>query len=177
MTRSLRALLLATVALTLPLTPAARSQEPEEATVEEVSQPVSPELLEAKRIFILNTVMDFSLASAFTTAIMDWERFEVVFSEDEADLCFALSAQDDYRKQEIETKVDSDVEGMRRRTLGTMRTLDNLYLKVFVPGGEDLWRDEAAVGEDSQAAVDLVTRLREAIEKEETTTAEAGAEG
>ena len=139
-------------------------------------EPLGDELFTAKRILILNTVMDFSLSSAFTNELLDWERYEIVFSEEDADLCFALSAEDDYRTEEIPSGQEEQSEEdamMSRRALGTMRTLDRLYLKVFVPGGEDLWRDEAAVGEDESAARLLVTRLRDKM-KEQEAAQEAG---
>lgn len=170
MKRSLSAILLATTVLALPVVSA--WAQAEAMAVAEEQQPLDPNILDAKKIFILNTVMDFSLASAFTSEIMDWERFEVVFSEDEADLCFALSAEADYQKQEIPTG-ETDDAGLRPRAIGTMRTLDKLYLKIFVPGGDDLWQDEAEVGDDSEAAVDLVRHLRERIEEEEAKGTEA----
>lgn len=135
------------------------------AQEEEEEKPLGPVLLTARTIFILNTVMDFSLSSAFTNELLDWERFELVFSEDDADLCFSLSADDDYRQLEIPTGDDDD--GLGRRAMGTMRVLDTLYFKVFVPGGDEQWKDEADVGEDSSAARLLITRLRERLEEEE----------
>jgi len=162
MKRPLGTVLLSTALLALLIPYIAWSQAEAPAVVEE-EESLPAEILSAKKIVILNTVMDFSLASAFTSEIMDWERFEVVFSEEDADLCFSLSAQADYRKEEIPTGQSSDEEGVRPRAIGTMRTLDTLYLKVFIPGGDDLWDDEADVGEDSEAAKDLVRRLRQRI--------------
>ena len=159
--RSRFALLIALALVSIPLTAMAEDEMAEE--------PLGPELFSARKILILNTVMDFSLSSAFTNELLDWERYEIVFSEDEADLCFALSAQDDYRKEEIPSgEAGEDDDFMSGRTLGTMRTLDKLYLKVFVPGGADLWEDEAEVGEDETAARLLVTRLRKRMEKQES---------
>lgn len=158
---------LSLIALITLLVPAAGRSQAEAEAVPQEEAALRPEILAAKKIVILNTVMDFSLASAFTGEIMDWERFEVVFSEEDADLCFSLSAQADYQKEEIPTGQASDVEGVRPRAIGTMRTLDTLYLKVFIPGGDDLWTDQEDVGDDSEAAKDLVRRLRERIEKEE----------
>lgn len=155
------ALLTALTLVWLPLATQAQGEATEE--------PLGPELFTATKILILNTVMDFSLSSAFTNELLDWERFEIVFSEDDADLCFSLSAEDDYRKEVITSGAESEDDAlMSRRTLGTMRILDTLYLKVFVPGGEDLWNDEADVGEDEAAARLLVTRLREKMEKQES---------
>jgi hypothetical protein len=157
----------------IPTAAGAQDTAAQESAVEE---PLGDELFTAKKILILNTVMDFSLSSAFTNELLDWERYEIVFSEEDADLCFALSAEDDYRQEEIpsgEEEQSEDDAMMSRRALGTMRTLDRLYLKVFVPGGEDLWRDEAAVGEDESAARLLVTRLRERM-KEQEAAQEAG---
>ena len=155
------ALLIALAIAWLPL--AAQAQD------ETAEEPLGPELFSATKILILNTVMDFSLSSAFTNELLDWERFEIVFSEDDADLCFSLSAEDDYRKEEIPSGAENEDDAlMSRRTLGTMRVLDTLYLKIFVPGGEDLWNDQADVGEDESAARLLVTRLREKMEKQES---------
>jgi hypothetical protein len=155
------ALLTALTLVWLPLATQAQGEATEE--------PLGPELFTATKILILNTVMDFSLSSAFTNELLDWERFEIVFSEDDADLCFSLSAEDDYRKEVIPSGVENEDDAlMSRRTLGTMRILDTLYLKVFVPGGEDLWNDEADVGEDESAARLLVTRLRKKMEKQES---------
>ncbi len=155
------ALLTALTLVWLPLATQAQGEATEE--------PLGPELFAATKILILNTVMDFSLSSAFTNELLDWERFEIVFSEDDADLCFSLSAEDDYRKEVIPSGVENEDDAlMSRRTLGTMRILDTLYLKVFVPGGEDLWNDEADVGEDESAARLLVTRLRKKMEKQES---------
>ena len=99
----------------------------------------------------------------------------MVFSEEDADLCFALSAQDDYRQEvipsgeeEAHEGLDDALGGRTGRTLGTMRTLDTLYLKVFVPGGEDLWTDQADVGDDESAARLLITRLRKKMEEQES---------
>ena len=158
--RSRLALLIAIALVSIPLTAMAQD--------EVVEEPLGPELFSAKKILILNTVMDFSLSSAFTNELLDWERYEIVFDEDEADLCFALSADNDYRKEEIPSGEEgADDDPISGRTEGTMRTLDTLYLKVFVPGGADLWEDEAEVGEDQTAARLLVTRLRERMEKQE----------
>jgi hypothetical protein len=155
------ALLTALTLVWLPLATRAQGEATEE--------PLGPELFTATKILILNTVMDFSLSSAFTNELLDWERFEIVFSEDDADLCFSLSAEDDYRKEVIPSGVENEDDAlMSRRTLGTMRILDTLYLKVFVPGGEDLWNDEADVGEDESAARLLVTRLRKKMQKQES---------
>ena len=165
-------LLLALFTLLAPAVGFAQAEAAAEATAAE-PEALRPEILEAQKIVILNTVMDFSLASAFTSEVMDWERFEVVFSEEDADLCFSLSAQADYQKEEIPTGQTSDVEGVRPRAIGTMRTLDTLYLKVFIPGGDDLWTDQEDVGDDSEAAKELVRRLRQRIEDQEAAAAES----
>ena len=167
---------LALIALALLLFPlAAVAQESDSE-----SEPLGEELFTAKKVLLLNTVMDFSLSSAFTNELLDWERFEIVFSEEDADLCFALSAQDDYRQEvipgdneEADEGLDDALGGRTGRTLGTMRTLDTLYLKVFAPGGEDLWTDEADVGDDESAARLLITRLRKKM-KEQESAQEAG---
>jgi hypothetical protein len=160
--------LIALVFLLLPLAAVAQESDTE-------SEPLGEELFTAKKVLLLNTVMDFSLSSAFTSELLDWERFEMVFSEEDADICFALSAQDDYRQEVIpsgeeaaDDGLDDALGGRTGRTLGTMRTLDTLYLKVFVPGGDDLWTDEADVGDDASAARLLVTRLRKKMEEQES---------
>jgi hypothetical protein len=160
--------LIALAVLLLPLAAIAQESDSE-------SDPLGEELFTAKKVLLLNTVMDFSLSSAFTNELLDWERFEMVFSEEDADLCFALSAQDDYRQevilsgeQEAEEGLDDALGGRTGRTLGTMRTLDTLYLKVFVPGGDDLWTDQADVGDDESAARLLITRLRKKMEEQES---------
>ena len=86
--------LIALALLLLPLAAVAQESDSE-------SEPLGEELFTAKKVLLLNTVMDFSLSSAFTNELLDWERFEIVFSEEDADLCFALSAQDDYRQEVI----------------------------------------------------------------------------
>jgi hypothetical protein len=162
---------LALIALGLLLLPLAAMAQKSDSE----GEPLGEELFTAKKVLLLNTVMDFSLSSAFTNELLDWERFEMVFSEEDADLCFALSAQDDYRQEVIPSGEEADDEGLDDAlggrtgdTTGTMRTLDTLYLKVFVPGGDDLWTDEADVGDDESAARLLVTRLRKKMEEQES---------
>jgi hypothetical protein len=141
-----------------------------EAPAEVETAPLAAELREARTVVLLDTTMDFALSTRFQTALEEWGRFEIVFTPDEADVCMALSTRADYTKEEIDAggEVDGDPESddpLQGRASGTMRVLDKLYFRIFVPGStDDLWRDEADVGDDEVAAAALVERLRRRLE-------------
>lgn len=149
----------------------AASPSDEEVTEE----PLDPQLLGARKVLLLDTTMDFALSSSFRNELEEWGRFEIVFTHDEADVCMALSTRPDYTQEEIDSGGDEAEEDdpLSGRTLGTMRVMDTLYFKVFVPGGDELWTDKVDLDESTEAAKTLVERLRERMDDEPSDAAGA----
>lgn len=170
--------LVAVLVVCVPLL--AAPQESEEATAPR-SEGLAEELLTARKALILDTTMNFSLSNEFRSALEAWNRHELVSTPDEADVCFALSTRQDFTREELSSGDDETTEeaddGMRPRAKGTMRVIDKLYLKVFVPGEADetLWRDEIDAGLETPAA-ELVERLRQRIAAAEESTAPSSAD-
>ncbi|MDX1644022.1 MAG: hypothetical protein R3244_06655 [Thermoanaerobaculia bacterium] len=116
--------------------------------------PLPGELLEARTVLLLDTSMHFALSSEFVEALDEWGRLEQVYLPDEADICFALSTRPDFTKQALPGEGE-----------GTVRVIDKLYFRVFVPGQErTLWRDEVDL--DDETPTDLILRLQERIEQQ-----------
>jgi hypothetical protein len=154
----------------------ARAAEPvpqaaaQERAQEEVQEALSPELVEATKVAILDTTMDFALSSRFNRALEDWGRFEIVLFPEDADVCMALSTRPDYTQMEVDGNDEEELEvddDLGRRAYGTERIIDMLYFKVFVQGGDDLWRDEVDVSESEESVQQLIDHLRERLEAAE----------
>lgn len=162
--RTLMTLLL-TVALCLgPALVSAVATGDGEARTDSGETPLAPELLEARTVLLLDTSMHFGISSEFLDALEEWGRFERVFLPDAADVCFALSTRPDFTQEQLPG------EGQ-----GTVRVIDKLYFRVFVPGEEEtLWSDEIDLDEASVG--DLLFDLRQRIEEEEAGTPPADAE-
>lgn len=147
---------------------------------ETAEAPLPPKLLDARRILLLDTTMDFALSTEFRNALEAWDRYQEVFTPDEADVCFALSTHQDFTREEVPTGNESQAteEGLRPRAKATVRVIDKLYFKVFVPGegNEPLWRDEVDASLE-RPAHDLVDHLRARIEAAEATEGEGAADG
>ena len=143
---------------------------------EGTDETLPPELMRASKVAILGLEMDFSLRNKFTSALEDWDRFELVMFPDEADICMALSTRPDYTQEVVESgAADSSADEdnpLRGRAKGTMRTVDRLYFKVFVSGGAELWLDDADLGADDEAAAELLGRLRQRMEQQEAGSAD-----
>ena len=150
----------------------ARAAEPapHAAAQEEAQEALSPELVEATKVAILDTTMDFALSSAFNLAMEDWGRFEIVLFPEDADVCMALSTRPDYTQMEVDGSGEEELEAdddLGTRAYGTERIIDMLYFKVFVQGGDDLWRDEVDVSESEESVQQLIDHLRERLEAAE----------
>lgn len=116
--------------------------------------PLPSELVAARTVLLLDTSMHFALSSEFVEALEEWGRLEQVYLPDEADICFALSTRPDFTKQALPGEGE-----------GTVRVIEKLYFRVFMPGEErTLWRDEVDL--DDETPTDLILRLQERIEQE-----------
>ena len=134
------------------------------AEEEPTSEPLPTELVEARKICLMDAaVMDTGLKERFRSELDDWERFEIVMFPDEADILMALSARSDFTSRPVEDDCDPD-DPLCERAEGTAQVFERLYLKVFVQGGDELWADEEQVGDDDGAAKLLVERLRARME-------------
>lgn len=153
------------------LSASAAEPAPQAATQADSEEPLSPELIEATKVAILDTTMDFALSSAFKNAMEDWGRFEIVLFPEDADVCIALSTRPDYTQMEVDGSAENEMEtddDIGQRAVGTMRIVDKLYFKVFVQGGDELWRDEVDVSENDESVQQLIDNLRERLEATES---------
>ena len=138
-------------------------------------EPLAPQLLAAEKIFVKQTLIDPKIVSRLRSEIVKLERFEIVATAEEADLVATLSATVDY----TETVADSEAAdpdslsdgsrtaGGRPRPMGTVRVLEDLYLKLTTPDGTDVWTDSVPLGSlTGNASKKLVKRLAARLEAE-----------
>ncbi len=143
------------------------------ATDDAAPDPPPAELLEAKTICVMDmAVMDSDLKARFRSELEAWERFEIVMFPDEADVLMALSARSDFTSKPVDEDCDPE-DPLCDRASGTAQVFETLYLKVFVPGGDELWLDQEPVGADDGAAKRLVERLRTRLEGDGTNETES----
>lgn len=132
---------------------------------ESAQEPLAAELLEARTVYVMDTMMDFSLTWSFRTALEEWDRFELAESPDEADIVMALTTRTDFTQEDVPSGADADPDDPTLgRAKGTVRIADKLYFKVFVQGGDDLWTDETDLDGNDEAITMLLERLQERME-------------
>ncbi len=167
---SLLALLPALVALSLlALAPGAAQGQDGEA--------LPAELMEARKIFVKQTLIDPAIVSRFRSEVTKWDRLEVVSSEEEADIVATLSAEVEYTQTTADLEgagaIDEEQPGDVRSTealrpKGTVRVLEDIHLLITTPDGTELFRDTVAAGSlIGNSSRKLAKRLRKRIEDEE----------
>lgn len=137
---------------------------------------LSPQLLEARRIFVKQTLIDPKIVSRFRSEIARWDRFEVVASAGEADIVASLSAEAEYTHTVSDSggAADEDTPGTSGRAgetgprpIGTVRVLQDIHLTIVLGDGTEVWRDAVPAGSLSgNAAKKLAKRLRKRLEEE-----------
>jgi hypothetical protein len=165
--RRLRSFLV-TLALGVAALPAAAQDDPDEA--------LAPELLSAQKIFVKQTLIDPKLVSRLRSELGKLERFEIVKSEEEADIIASLSATAEYTQTASESQgAEADVpmdDGSRVsstgiRPMGTVRVLQDLYLQIVLPDGTQVWNDSVPLGSlTGNASKKLAKRLGERLDAE-----------
>lgn len=135
-------------------------------------KPMAPELLAAETIYVQQTLIDPRIVSRFRSEIAKWERFEVVTSADDADVIAILSAEVEYTQAVADSEVARD-DGLGEtsrgpetelRPVGSVRTLQDIQLRIVLPDGKVLWTDVMPLsGMSGNAAKRLVRRLRKRI--------------
>lgn len=139
-------------------------------------EPLAPELLAARKVFVKQTLIDPKLVSRLRTELDKLERFEIVKTEDEADVIASLSATAEYTHAAPESQgAEGDPldDGTERassagvRPMGTVRVLEDLYLKVVLPDGTEVWTDSVPLGSlTGNASKKLARRLGERLDTE-----------
>lgn len=135
-------------------------------TAEPTLPPLAPELLEARTVCVMPSTFA-KPDSRFKRELKKWGRFELVMFPDEADLLMVLDAEYDFIRKLVDSEEPEEGNPLEGRAIGTARVLDKLYLRVFVQGGEDLWKAEVEVGDEDEAGKILVDQLRARLEAEE----------
>ena len=139
-------------------------------------EPLAPELLAAKTIFVRQTLIDPKIVSRFRSEIAKWEHFEVVASEEEADIVATLAADVEYTQTVSDSTGagDEDAPGESGRAgasgprpMGTVRVLEDIHLLITTPDGAEVWRDAVPAGSmTGNSSKKLAKRLRARIEDE-----------
>ncbi len=143
----------------------------------EDTAPLAPELLEARKIFVRQTMIDPKIVSRFRSEMAKWERLEVVVSEKEADIVATLSADIEHTETVADTAAAETEEppgsagptGDRGpRPMGTVRVLEDIHLRITDADGTELWHDAVPAGSLSgNSSRRLAKRFRKRIEDEE----------
>jgi len=138
-------------------------------------EPLAPQLLAAEKVFVKQTLIDPKIVTRFRSELGKLERFEIVATEDEADLVATLSAAVGYTHAIADSEAgdtDPESEGSHasragRRPMGTMRVLEDLHLTMFTPDGTVVWTDSVPIGSlIGNASRKLAKRLAKRLEAE-----------
>lgn len=163
------ALIVATILAATVLAASALSAQSDE------SDPLAPELLAARKIFVKQTLIDPKIVSRFRSELGKLERFEIAATAEEADLVATLAAAAEYTHTVADSgsaDMDPDADESRAsstglRPMGTVRVLEDLHLLMVLPDGTEVWADSVPIGSlTGNAAKKLVKRLAERLEEE-----------
>lgn len=149
---------------------------------------LEPQLLEVHTLFLWATPFAAELRERLEEELDIWGRLDYAEFREEADVVVFLDADYDFVTRPLgddpcEDEVDPNApepelrkkDPLCGRPEVTELAMAAFRIRIFVEGGEDLWKDEVVLDSEKKAAKILVSRLRATIEAAQAEAeAEAG---